>query len=457
MRRSGIFLPIASLPSLYGIGDFGPAAYRFLRFLEHAGQRVWAILPLLVTDERGSPYASPSSFALNPLLISPDILLRKGFVSRTDLNRTRARGARVQYPEVSRKKYRLLHMAFRTFGKVHSAAWNRSLEGFQCRERLWLIPWAKFASKSDWRFHAFCQWLAHTQWQDLKKRAHKNGIALFGDLPFYVAQGSADMRDNPTLFDASGAVAGAPPDDFFPKGQWWGNPVYRWRSHVRQHFRWWLRRVERALELYDLVRLDHFRGFESVWVIPKGKDSSDGHWAKASGTALLSALARRFGVKRFVAEDIGLMTPSVYALREKFGLQGTRIVQAGFRKTDLSSRHFPNNYPSSCVAYTGTHDMNTLADWWRTVAKQDERRRVRKILHWKKSTPPVWPLIQFGMKSKSSLFITPMQDLLSLGAAGRMNTPGTKTGNWTWRLSENTNLAPIAKKLRRLTQATHRQ
>jgi len=471
-----------------GSGDVGPAAYEFLRFLHRAGQRWWQILPTGPVGYGFSPYQSPSSFAGNPLLISPALLVRDGLLRSEDWDSAiadvRATDIeRVQFERTSSRRLELLRMAFRRFqhqrhdlhGALeefrhthahwldehclftackafhHDRPWNEWDSGLARREPAALAFWYdKLRIACD--FEAFIQFVFDRQWYALRRYAEELGIGIIGDIPIFVSMDSSDVWAGQHFFelDANGqptVVAGVPPDYFAVHGQRWGNPLYRWDVHRATGYDWWIRRFRRTLQLCDLVRIDHFRGFESYYEIPSEyPDARIGHWRPGPRHEFFHAIASGLGASKaqalpVIAEDLGFITPEVHALRDDLGFPGMRIVQFGFGG-DPKSIDLPHNYPVHCVAYTGTHDNDTVVGWFQSVAGEGSTRTQEEIdaekkyaLQYLGCTPES---IHLGMlrsiwSSVAELAISPTQDLLGLPADARMNTPGTATGNWTWR------------------------
>ena len=485
-RSSGVLLHPTSLPGPYGIGDLGPEAGRFVDWLADAGQSVWQVLPLGPTGYGDSPYAPFSSFAGNVLLLSPELLRRDGLLADAELERALdGRGGRVDYGRAIPAKERLARLAAERL--LSSGEYAAELDAFRLANAGWLDDYCLFTAikrerdaaaaaagvrDSSWNAYwprglarrepeaiaAFRaghgrelaligaeQFLFRRQWDELRARAASRGVSIVGDLPIFVAMDSADAWAHPELFrlDASGRpieVAGVPPDYFSRDGQLWGNPLYDWGRHEAAGFSWWIARVEAALSLYDLVRVDHFRGLAACWAVPAGrKTARRGEWKAAPGTALLSALRARLGDELpILAEDLGFITPDVVELRDRFGLPGMRILQFGFdakesgRGLDPGNPFLPHNYAPGCVAYTGTHDNDTLAGWLAS-ASREERAFIVDYLGYD-PPDPARALVREAMKSAAGLVVVPMQDLLGLGSEARMNRPGTTEGNWAWRL-----------------------
>ncbi|MBI3956485.1 MAG: 4-alpha-glucanotransferase [Candidatus Kerfeldbacteria bacterium] len=488
-RRSGILLPVASLPSNYGIGDFGPTAFSFLDWLTAAGQRAWEVLPLLLTDGGGSPFSPPSSFAMNWLLVSPKQLMRDGWIIQRELDDARQSSKRISYPQIIRSKRHIIGRAWQRFRSSGSLAERRRFDRFRTAERWWLDDYCLFMAIKDvhhgkpwwtwpvplrdrnpralvgWRrqqatgldYYAFGQWLAREQWNAVRRYASQNGIRIIGDLPYGVTHDSVDVWANRHFFrvrrdGAMTAVSGAPPDVFYKNGQVWGNPLYNWRALQRIRFAWWTKRLRTALDWYDEVRLDHFRGFHAVWSIPARRPNARrGHWERVPGEKLFREVERIVPFSRIIAEDLGKLTPAVHRLRDAFAFPGMRIVQFGFRKP-LAKLHHPAVYPKNSICYTGTHDMPPLR-MWRSQLSDEERAALRKTFG---TIPAVRELVRTALHAKSDTALIPIADLLELGPDARINTPGiVSRRNWTWRLDT---LPPqsLAKWLRKETRKAGR-
>lgn len=486
MRRSGILLPVASLPSPYGIGDFGPDAYHFVDWLKKAGQHLWAVLPILVPDENGSPFDSLSAFAINWMLVSPEQLVQDGLLDRKFLAVGRAPRHRIDYDRANIVKRKIIGLSWWRFAQNGTTEMRERFAAFRQNQRGWLEEYSLFMAikdrhsgrpwwtwphtlkhrnrkalkrwaqthQSEIEYFAYGQWLAHEQWTKLKRYAHARGIRILGDLPFYVTHDSVDVWANQHLFQLDGRgkpkrIAGVPPDMFYNKGQRWGNPLYRWPAMRRDHFRWWIARCHKALALYDAIRLDHFRGYEAVWSVDSHSDARHGRWEKTPGTALLTMLFRHIPPSRFIAEDLGKLTEGVSRLRERFRLPGMRITQFGFHK-HLSAVHRPNEFPVSSVAYTGTHDMPTLAEWMTAHASKEERRALLAFTGGTRKTF-IDDLLRATLATRSQTVILPLQDVLGIGKESRLNRPGTTRGNWTWRVPARSFSPKVVMYLRRLT------
>jgi 4-alpha-glucanotransferase len=489
-RLSGILLHPTSLPGPYGIGDLGGEARRFLEWLAEAGQGLWQVLPLGPTGYGDSPYAPFSSFAGNEQLIGIDALIAEGLIDRKRLDdRPDFPEGRVDYGAVLPWKCRLLEEAAAAFARGAGPARKSAFAAFKAKERTWLERYALFRAIKDeydakaaaegaagrlWNNYwpeglalgepkalaayaernadaleryAVLQFLFAEQWSALKKVANDAGIAVVGDMPIFVAEDSAEVWAERGLFDLDGQgrpreVAGVPPDYFSEDGQLWGNPLYAWEAHRAEGFAWWKRRLEAALSRYDIVRVDHFRGFEAFWAVPSGeKTARRGRWRKAPGEALFKALKAELGAEMpIIAEDLGYITEEVRRLRDGFGLPGMRILQFAFDSSesgtafDPENGFLPHNYAPRCVAYTGTHDNDTLAGWI-AHARPEERDYVDSYLGYA-APDRAAALSRELLKSVAAWAILPMQDILGLGSEARMNRPSTLGGNWAWRLRE---------------------
>jgi 4-alpha-glucanotransferase len=474
-RVSGILLHVTSLPSPYGIGDLGPAAYRFADFLARTNQRLWQVLPLGPVGLGNSPYSSPSTFAGNPLLISPEPLVEYGLLTDEDLAPlTDLPDDHVDYERVSTRKEAVLRTAFERYQADRSVVSDTALAQFRDGQASWLDDYALYAALKDahdgapwmeWpdplsrrdpdalrhareehadavRRHVFWQYLFHRQWTALQSYCHARDIKLFGDLPIYVARDSADVWANQELFllDEEGnptVVAGVPPDYFSPEGQRWGNPIYRWDEMEANGYRWWKDRMRRTLEQVDLVRLDHFRGFDAYWEIPAEAETAvDGEWQEGPGVSFFEELEDELGELPVVAEDLGVITDSVEALRDECGFPGMAVLQFAF-ETDPTNEFLPHNYRRTLVAYPGTHDNNTTVGWWTDDLSSDEvRAYAREYLNLDDADGEVHEqALRALMASVADRVVAPLQDVLGLGTEARMNKPGRPTGNWQWRFT----------------------
>jgi 4-alpha-glucanotransferase len=486
-----------SLPGRFGIGSLGPSARSFVDFLARAGQGLWQVLPLGPTGYGDSPYQCFSAFAGNPLLIDPEELVSEGLLEGRDLS-----GApsfpedRVDFEALIAFKNGLLGRAFQTFASGRATGLRRSFEAF-CREASpWLDDfglftalkesngdrpwntWEKAVARRDpgalegarQRFgaevesHKFRQFLFFRQWQALRSHCRSKGIRVMGDVPIFVAHDSADVWAHPELFRlrADGTpshVAGVPPDYFSATGQLWGNPLYRWDALERTGFAWWVERLRATLGLFDLVRLDHFRGFEANWEVPGGDPTAErGRWAKVPGAKLLETVRAALGDLPMVAENLGYITPEVEALREQFRLPGMAILQFAWGPSGAGFR--PHNYARDLVVYTGTHDNDTTVGWWtapsgggstRTAAAVEAERELCRRYLATDGRAIHWDFIRAVLSSVADTAIVPMQDVLGLGSEARMNLPGRAHGNWRWRVSADALSPALAGRLKDLT------
>lgn len=482
-RCSGILLHPTSLPGRFGIGDLGPECYRFLDFLHESKQRLWHVLPLGPTGSDNSPYQSDSAFAGNPLLISPEKLRDAGYLDRRDLSSVpKFSQRRVQFAQVRNYKARLFLRAFAGFSE--SAAYRR----FEAAHSWWLDPYARFmglraANRGvSWtefdpavpprseivRFHKFLQYEFFRQWSEVKAHCAKRNVLIMGDMPFYVQHDGADVWQFSKFFDldrkgAARTVGGVPPDYFSKDGQLWGNPCYRWKEMEKSGYEWWVQRFASALELVDLLRVDHFRGFVKFWSVPAGHATArKGRWITGPGIKLFNRIHKRLGHLPLIAENLGVITPAVEKLRSEIGLPGMVVLQFGF---DEGGTHRPNNYDRNLVCFTGTHDNNTTRGWWEELtraanenprsAANAELKRVKAYFHCD-GRSIAWSFVQAAMTSIADIAILPMQDVLELGCAGRMNVPGRAKGNWNWRYDEKAITPELTCRLHSLAEVSGR-
>ncbi|MCP3867480.1 MAG: 4-alpha-glucanotransferase [Gammaproteobacteria bacterium] len=458
-RRAGMLLHITSLPGKGATGDLGSAAYRFVDFLRDAGISVWQMLPTGPTQSDGSPYQSSSMHAGNPRLISLESLVREGWLGADALDREQfsdrdkttciARaweifnesadtGARARLERfIESEGYWLKDYAlYRVLHEVHGrAGWWCWPDDLRCREP-GRIARATEEHTREIQLIQFEQYQFFRQWGELKAYANERGVALFGDMPIFVAHDSAEVwaRQELFLLDEAGcpiAVAGVPPDYFSATGQRWGNPLYRWDRMEQEHFQFWVERMQTQLRLFDLIRIDHFRGFESYWEIPaQDPDAVNGHWVRVPGDALFDRLHQHYDPLPLVAEDLGIITPEVTALRERYGFPGMKVLQFAF-SGGADNPYLPFRHEANSVVYTGTHDNDTTLGWYLGL-DDGLRQRVDDYLGHSREAMP-WPMIRSALASRSLLAIIPMQDILALGCEHRMNLPGTTEGNWNWR------------------------
>ncbi len=489
-RSAGILLPISSLPSEYGIGCFDDEAYKFVDFLKSAGQSYWQILPIGPTSYGDSPYQSFSAYAGNPYFISLDEFVKDGLITRAECEAADfgENSESIDYEKLYLNRYPLLELAYKR-SNINS---DNEFIRF-CAENDWLEEYAFFmalkdkfggALWSEWDddiklrceqtmkkykselsekigFYKFLQYHFYRQWNKLKKYANQNGIQIIGDIPIYAAFDSADVWAEPSLFQMTEnslprAVAGCPPDGFSADGQLWGNPLYDWEYHEKTGFKWWISRLEQCFRLYDVVRIDHFRGFDEYYSIPFGdKTARNGHWEKGPGMKLFSAVEKSLGRKKVIAEDLGFMTETVRQLVKDSGFPNMKVLEFAFDSRDTGSRndYLPHNYNENCVVYTGTHDNQTIASWFKTIS-EEERKMAREYLC-DKYTPDselYKSFIALIMRSRAELCVIPMQDWLGLDDAARMNTPSTIGNNWKWKMSKSVLTAELSEKIRKLTE-----
>ncbi|MDD5010580.1 MAG: 4-alpha-glucanotransferase [Phycisphaerae bacterium] len=461
-RGSGIQLHITSLPSKYGIGDFGPEAYKFADFLYEAGQSYWQVLPLNQVSSKTnySPYSSLSAFAGNVLLISPQLLCRQGLIAKKDVSNIPVFDpARVDFHKVCSYKTRLLDLAFRNFEV------DLNYEKFCRGNKNWLDSYAVFSAKSqnDINREKFLQYVFFQQWFDLKKYCNQRGIKIIGDIPFYVASDSADVWENPDIFKLTKSkkprfIAGVPPDYYSRTGQLWNNPVYDWKILKKTNYRWWIWRIKHNLTMFDIVRLDHFRGFFAYWQVPaKHKTAVNGRWIKGPGEDFLKELFRHFPKSRFIAEDLGFITADVREAIEKYGLKSTKVLLFAFNENDSANPHRLCGCPKNSVLYTSTHDSNTARGWFEKQANYIQKKKLFEYIGRPVSASQVSRrLIHLAEKTVSDTVIIPMQDILGLGEKGRMNRPATIRGNWRWRLQKGKLTPAIIKNLAELTKTYNR-
>jgi 4-alpha-glucanotransferase len=467
-RSAGILLHPTSLPGPYGIGDLGPAAYGWVDSLTQAKQSWWQVLPLGPTGYGDSPYQAFSAFAGNPYLVSPRQLVEDGLLDGKEVEGISLPPDRVDYGPVIQFKDHLLDGAWERFQGGRGSTLRPNFEQFIKHEAGWLDDYALFMAIKDtqqarsWTewpdparlrqpefleharnelarsigLHQFRQFLFFRQWQRLKAYANERGIKIIGDIPIFVSGDSADVWANPQLFALDRDrrpkfVAGVPPDYFSATGQLWGNPHYDWEAMETSGFAWWVARFKATFQMVDVVRLDHFRGFEAYWEVPEGSANAiKGRWVKAPGRALLQTLQKAVGKLPIIAEDLGVITPEVDALRREFGLPGMRILQFAFGDTG-ENRFLPHNYDPNTVVYTGTHDNDTTLGWYRSAPEKD-RDHLRRYLA-RDGSDVAWDLIRAAWASVADHAIAPLQDVLNLGTEARMNFPGKPQGNWAWR------------------------
>jgi 4-alpha-glucanotransferase len=490
-RRSGILLHPTSLPG-DGTGDLGAHAYRFVDWLALAGQTLWQILPLVAVGDGGSPYNGLSAFAGNVSLLSADLLVEDALLDEDEARAPGFEPGQVDFAASSAWKEGLLRRAHAAFRASGSPGLRAGFAEYRERQREWLDDWALFRALRDvhgapwtrWpaplrrrdagalarareelegevERHALGQFLFDRQWGELRRYANSRGIFVVGDVPIFVAHDSADVWAHPGLFELDDegmptVVSGVPPDYFSATGQRWGNPLYRWDVLEKDGYAWWTARFRRTLEMVDVARIDHFRGFESYWEVPAEEPTAlHGRWVPGPGARLFEAVERELGPLPLIAEDLGIITPAVEALRDGLGLPGMRVLQFAFGDGDPRNTHLPANYPREAVAYTGTHDNNTALGWWRDETAPEERERLLSLSDGH-AHEPGWRMIEIVLRSRADAAIVPLQDVLGLGSEGRMNTPGSVDGNWRWRFRDGDLTQDHAARLRELTAETGR-
>ena len=491
-RSSGLLLHITSLPSAGGIGDLGPAAYAFANFLATAGQRIWQVLPLNPVGYGNSPYGALSAFAGNPLLISLDVLADWGWIASERLAGIASADGPVDFAKVTQLKQPLLEEAARNFLAHHAPEqWDR-FQHYCTEQAAWLHDYAAYVVlRRSFGYKLWTEWPAEfarrdadamarfkqeqadelavvqalqfafdQQWAHLRAYCTERKVQLMGDIAIFVSYDSADVWTHPEVFELRDDltpihVSGVPPDYFSEDGQMWGNPLYRWDRLEAQNFDWWVARVRRAVQLYDMTRLDHFRGFEAFWSIPaEDKNAKNGTWIQAPGRALFAQLQKELGSLPFVAEDLGVITQEVDSLRREFSFPGMRILQFGFGNRGAHN-YLPHRFEQNTVVYTGTHDNDTTLGWWNSGATEAEKKAVITYLN-PGEDGVVWAMIRAAMTSVADVCLIPVQDLLGLDSDARMNVPSAANGNWSWRCSADALTLEVAEKLAALVVASDR-
>jgi 4-alpha-glucanotransferase len=498
-RASGILLHLTSLPGRFGIGDLGREAYQFADFLAGTGQRLWQILPLGPTGYGNSPYQCLSVFAGNPLLISLERLVEDKFLEPVDLEYGPPFSRdRVDYDSAIKFKMPLLKKSFEVFQRKAASSEREQFQVFCQRNTSWLETYSLFmalkeahgfAAWNTWEKdirrrqpeslerwskkldheicrHKYQQYQFFKQWSELKTYCNERGIRIVGDMPIFIALDSAEVWSHPEMFylDSGGkptVISGVPPDYFSKTGQLWGNPLYRWDVIAKDGYAWWIERFRATHSLVDIIRLDHFRGFEKYWEVP-GMDTTamNGRWVSGPGVELFKALQKVLGTLPIIAEDLGVITPAVDALRDQLGFPGMRVLQFAFGSDPKANEYKPHNYPRNCVVYTGTHDNNTTVGWFRgsrmeganqsKEEKKSERQSALKYLG-TDGHEINWDFIRLALMSVADTAIIPMQDVLGLGSEARMNLPGTTEGNWCWRFAPDMLTEEIKDRLKELT------
>ena len=493
-RSSGILFHPTSLPGKYGIGTLGKEAYAFIDFLKKSRQKLWQIFALGPTGYGDSPYQSFSSFAGNPYLIDFDLLIEAHLLSEEDLRDVffGDNEEYIDYGAIYNQKYPLLRKAYENVKSTVNHEMRENLEHFKRENASWLndyslyislknhfngLPWNEWAHDiknrehgamehyrnelaDDIEYHNFIQFLFFKQWGDVKRYANENGIKIIGDIPIFVAADSSDAWANPEifLFDEERKpvkVAGVPPDYFSATGQLWGNPLYNWQKLKETNYSWWVERVRANLSTCDIIRIDHFRGFEAYWAVPYGDDTAiNGQWEPGPGIDLFNAIKSQLGELPIIAEDLGLMTQGVIDLREATGFPGMKILGFAFDSGEEND-YLPHTYTKNCVVYTGTHDNDTLIGWFQK-AKEEDRQFARDYLNSRSDDEIHWDAIRGAWSSVANMAISPVQDFLGLGSEARINTPGVAAGNWQWRLKHGVLTDELAERIAKLTKVYSR-
>lgn len=488
MRRNGMLLPIASLPSPYGIGGFSKEAYEFIDLLEETGQKLWQILPLGPTSYGDSPYQSFSTFAGNPYFIDLDTLVEKGWLTKEacEASDYGDNESYIDYGRIYNSRFVLLKQAFLNSDVLS----DEKFAEFCKANQHWLPDYALYMAlknqndgkswieweeeirlrkpeavecykkelEEECNFYEFLQYEFHEQWTKVKEYAHEKGIQIVGDVPIYVAFDSADTWANPELFQLDEknlplGVAGCPPDAFSATGQLWGNPLYNWAYHKKTGYDWWLKRIAYCFDLYDIVRIDHFRGFDEYYSIPYGDETAvNGHWEKGPGMNLFDTVKEKLGELDIIAEDLGFLTESVFQLLKDSGYPGMKVLQFAFDPSE-DSDYLTYKYQRNCVVYTGTHDNDTTAGWFEKLSDEDREVALRYMNSF--YTPKEeqhWDLIALAMRSTADTCIIPVQDFLGLGSEARINMPSTLGDNWKWRMTKGAFSEELKEKIRRMTK-----
>lgn len=487
MRECGVLLPVASLPSPYGIGSFSKEAYEFIDTLKEAGQHYWQILPLGPTSFGDSPYQSFSAFAGNPYFIDLDRLVEEGLLTQEECNEADfGNNPRdIDYGKIFYNRFPLLKKAYErwlekghTVAEAKEALWEETVdycfymavknhfegkswefwdENIRLREQKAMEQF-QYELAAEIGFYAFLQMKFEEQWEALKSYANENGIRIIGDIPIYVAFDSADSWSHPEMFQFDEdnrpiAVAGCPPDGFSATGQLWGNPLYRWDYHRETGYEWWMRRMEYSFRMYDVVRVDHFRGFDEYYSIPAGSETAiHGTWEKGPGIGIFQKMKERFGRLDIIAEDLGFLTPSVLELVKNTGFPGMKVLEFAFDSREESD-YLPHNYTTNCVVYTGTHDNNTICGWYDVLNEGDKAFSVEYMGNGYTPAGEIhWDFVRMALSSVARLAVIPVQDYLGLGVEARINEPSTLGKNWRWRMLADEFTPELAKKCRRMAK-----
>lgn len=487
MRKSGILLPISSIPAKYGVGTFSKQAYEFVDFLLEAGQKLWQILPLGPTSYGDSPYQSFSTFAGNPYFIDLEQLMELGYISKEDCEGVNfgTNPEYVDYGQMYANRFPILRRAYDAAlskGMQQEEGYRKFME----ENAYWITDYALYMAVkasfdnicwTEWDedirlrkpeavqaytekytyemgFYYFQQYMFHIQWKELKEYANDNGIEIVGDIPIYVAFDSADTWANPELFQLDEdnlpiGVAGCPPDAFSETGQLWGNPLYKWEYHKETNFAWWMKRIAHCYEMYDIVRIDHFRGFDEYWFVPYGDETAqNGKWLPGPGIALFETMKEVLGEKKVIAEDLGFLTESVLELVENTGFPGMKVLQFAFG-SGSDNAYLPHNHKKNSIVYTGTHDNETTVGWYWNL-DEHTRKHVKDYFDITDETKVNWTFIRAALSSVADTVVIPMQDYLGLGNEARINTPSTLGSNWEWRMKEDACTSELAEKIKKL-------
>ncbi|MCI7322767.1 MAG: 4-alpha-glucanotransferase [Lachnospiraceae bacterium] len=495
MRTSGILMPVSSLPGSYGIGCFSKEAYRFIDILKEAGQSRWQILPLGPTGYGDSPYQSFSAFAGNPYFIDLESLIEEGLLTEEECNKADFGDddLEIDYEKIYYARFDVLRLAYER-AKENGLQTSETFQTFVKQEQEWLDDYALYmavknhfggVSWDQWDedirlrkpeavrhysemlqdeigFYQYQQFLFSVQWTALKSYANENGVQIIGDIPIYVAFDSADTWAGPEMFQLDEenlpiGVAGCPPDGFSATGQLWGNPLYDWEYHKSTGYAWWVRRIAQCFRLYDMVRIDHFRGFDEYYSIPYGDETAEnGKWMPGPGIDLFRVIKEKLGDLPIIAEDLGFLTDSVKKLLKDSGYPGMKVLQFAFDSRE-DGDYLPHNYTNNCVVYTGTHDNDTIIGWYDNLAEEDKRTSHIYLNNWETPEDEIrWDFICMAMRSVADTCIIPMQDYLGFGSEARINTPSTLGGNWTWRMEEEDFTEELAARIKELTQVCAR-
>jgi 4-alpha-glucanotransferase len=489
MRRSGILLPIFSLPSNYGIGTFGKEAYEFVDFLVKSKEAFWQILPIGPTSYGDSPYQSFSAFAGNPYFIDLDLLSEEGLLKKSQIEKFDFGNNEnyIDYGIMYESRYKVLKIAYNN----KNASYEKKLKAFKELNKCWIFDYALFMAIKDYNngapwnkwdkaikfrkpeamkkysyllkkeieFYIFLQFLFYNQWGNLKNYANKKGIKIIGDIPIYVAEDSSDIWANTKLFMLDDEllpekVSGCPPDLFSKTGQLWGNPIYNWEQLKTEGYRWWVERVQASLNLFDMIRIDHFRGFESYWAIPYGdKTAVNGKWEKGAGIEVFDAIKKALGEIDVIAEDLGYITDEVRELLNECNFPGMKVMQFAFDPSG-DSEYLPHNYNKNIVVYTGTHDNDTIKGWFSSL-KKEEKEFCKKYTGMKNADDN-WAFVKCAISSVADTVILQMQDILNSGEEARINIPSTIGTNWKWRIRKENMSDELAKKIKDLNEIYRR-